>query len=87
MDAAYERHRHAVRRVVFDPANAAGSRRHKVTSGESLEIGFNVSYLIDALSTVPTESVDILLTDAASSCLILPHDGEGCEYVVMPMRL
>ncbi|MEM7406064.1 MAG: DNA polymerase III subunit beta [Pseudomonadota bacterium] len=55
--------------------------------GEELEIGFNVSYLIDALSTVPSESVQILLTDAASSCLILPEEGEGCEYVVMPMRL
>jgi DNA polymerase III subunit beta len=56
-------------------------------SGEAIEIGFNVSYLIDALSTVPSDSVRILLTDASSSCLILPGDGEGCEYVVMPMRL
>jgi DNA polymerase III subunit beta len=55
--------------------------------GESLEIGFNVSYLIDALSTVPTESARIFLTDASSSCLILPEGGESCEYVVMPMRL
>ena len=55
--------------------------------GESIEIGFNVSYLIDALSNIPSDGVRILLTDASSSCLILPEEGEGCEYVVMPMRL
>ena len=55
--------------------------------GESMEIGFNVSYLIDALSTVPTSNVRILMSDPSSSCLILPDEGDGCEYVVMPMRL
>lgn len=55
--------------------------------GEALEIGFNVSYLIDALTTVPCEEARIYLTDASSSALIVPADGEACEYVVMPMRL
>ncbi|MBT6275545.1 MAG: DNA polymerase III subunit beta [Chromatiales bacterium] len=55
--------------------------------GESLEIGFNVQYLIDALTTVPSESVRLYLTDSNSSCLILPADNDSCEYVVMPMRL
>ena len=55
--------------------------------GESLEIGFNVSYLIDALTAVPDEIARVFLTDASSSCLIVPEEGEGCEYVVMPMRL
>ena len=56
-------------------------------SGESLEIGFNVSYLIDALSTLPSETADIFLTDSSSSCLIQPHDRSSCQFVVMPMRL
>ena len=56
-------------------------------SGEPLEIGFNVSYLIDALTVVPTESARLHLTDADSSCLITPDVGETCQYVVMPMRL
>ena len=38
--------------------------------GEELEIGFNVTYLLDALSAVDTETVEIGLTDANSSCLI-----------------
>ena len=56
-------------------------------SGEPLEIGFNVSYLIDALGVLPTESARLHLTDADSSCLITPDVGESCQYVVMPMRL
>ena len=55
--------------------------------GESLEIGFNVSYLIDALATLPSEVADIFLTDSSSSCLIQPHGGSSCQFVVMPMRL
>ena len=56
-------------------------------SGEPLEIGFNVAYLIDALDVLPTESARLHLTDADSSCLITPESGEACRYVVMPMRL
>lgn len=55
--------------------------------GEELEIGFNVSYLMDALANVPSDTVSIFLTDASSSCLILPEGREDCQYVVMPMRL
>ena len=55
--------------------------------GESLEIGFNVSYLIDALTILPSETADIFLTDSSSSCLIQPHGRSGCQFVVMPMRL
>lgn len=55
--------------------------------GESLEIGFNVSYLIDALAILPSDTADIFLTDSSSSCLIQPHGRSGCQFVVMPMRL
>ena len=56
-------------------------------AGENLEIGFNVSYLIDALATLPSETADIFLTDSSSSCLIQPHGQSNCQFVVMPMRL
>lgn len=56
--------------------------------GESIEIGFNASYVLDALTVVETEEVKILLSDANSSCLIRPQgEGQVSEYVVMPMRL
>lgn len=55
--------------------------------GAPLEIGFNANYIIDALSAVATEQVEMSIIDANSSCLITPHDQENRRYVVMPMRL
>lgn len=56
-------------------------------TGEELEIGFNVNYLLDALSAIDTETVEIGLTDANSSCLIRSPGVTSSRYVVMPMRL
>jgi len=55
--------------------------------GDEMEIGFNVTYLLDALSAVDTETVEIGLTDANSSCLIRAPGTTASRYVVMPMRL
>jgi len=55
--------------------------------GEELEIGFNVTYLLDALTAIDTETVEIGLTDSNSSCLIRSPGTTNCRYVVMPMRL
>jgi len=56
--------------------------------GSELELGFNVSYILDALAAIDTEQVKLVFGDANSSCLILPNDEENrCKYVVMPMRL
>jgi DNA polymerase-3 subunit beta len=56
-------------------------------SGEEIEIGFNVTYLLEALSAIDTEHVNFALTDANSSCLITAAEADGAKYVVMPMRL
>ena len=56
-------------------------------SGEALEIGFNVSYMIQAVNALPSEQVRLCLTDSSSSCLILAEGHGDCRYVVMPMRL
>ena len=55
--------------------------------GQDLEIGFNVSYLLDALGIIKTSKVRIAIKDPNSSCLLLPEVDENCKYVVMPMRL
>jgi DNA polymerase-3 subunit beta len=55
--------------------------------GESMEIGFNVNYLLDALAAVDGEQVQIGVTDADSSCLITEPGREEAKFVVMPMRL
>lgn len=59
-------------------------------SGESFEIGFNASYLLDVLNTVPTGEVKLIMQDATCSALIKsdskPERFET-SYVVMPLRL
>jgi DNA polymerase-3 subunit beta len=55
--------------------------------GEEVEIGFNVNYLLDALSAIEGDRVEIGLTDSNSSCLIHGPDVTHTRYVVMPMRL
>ena len=56
-------------------------------TGDAIEIGFNVAYLIDALSNLPGEQVRIELQDGNSSALITMPDDAGFKYVVMPMRI
>ncbi|TGG91504.1 DNA polymerase III subunit beta [Natronospirillum operosum] len=55
--------------------------------GETLEVGFNVNYLIDVLNAIKGEQVLIKAADANSSALVRDFDDETALYVVMPMRL
>ena len=55
--------------------------------GGGLEIGFNVSYLIDVLTTLNSEKVRMTLSDPNSSALLEAEEGSDAVYVVMPMRL
>lgn len=55
-------------------------------SGESLEIGFNVSYLLDVLNAVKGQQVKFTLADSNSSALIEDAADGSAVYVVMPMR-
>ncbi|WP_456268635.1 DNA polymerase III subunit beta [Kushneria sp. AK178] len=56
-------------------------------SGSALEIGFNVGYLIDVLSVLDTDQVQLTLSDPNSSALLEAPGGGDAMYVVMPMRL
>ncbi|MBC2653931.1 DNA polymerase III subunit beta [Pseudomonas sp. MSSRFD41] len=56
-------------------------------NGGSLEIGFNVSYLLDVLGVMTTEQVRLILSDSNSSALLQESDNDDSAYVVMPMRL
>ena len=55
--------------------------------GDSIEIGFNVTYLIDALSNMSQDMVKIDLADSNSSALLTIPDNATFKYVVMPMRI
>jgi DNA polymerase-3 subunit beta len=55
--------------------------------GQPIEIGFNVTYLIDALASMGQEMVQIALADGSSSALITIPENDSFKYVVMPMRI
>ena len=56
-------------------------------SGEPVEVGFNVNYLIDVINAIKTENIQIQLKDANSSALLMPENDSSSNYVVMPLRL
>ncbi len=56
-------------------------------SGEGLDIGFNVTYLLDVLANLKSEQIKFSLGDALGSALITMIDSERFKYVVMPMRI
>src|SRR5512140_1355892 len=55
--------------------------------GDAIEIGFNVTYLIDALSNMDQEMVKMELADSNSSALFTIPENSTFKYVVMPMRI
>ena len=56
-------------------------------SGDNIEIGFNVTYLMDALANMSVDMVKLELQDNNSSVLITVPEQAGFKYVVMPMRI
>src|SRR5574343_928018 len=56
-------------------------------AGDAIEIGFNVTYLIEALNNMGQDMVRIELSDGNSSALVTIPDNEHFKYVVLPMRL
>jgi DNA polymerase III subunit beta len=55
--------------------------------GDAIEIGFNVTYLIDALQNMSQDMVRIELSDGNSSALVTNPEDNAFKYVVMPMRI
>jgi len=55
--------------------------------GDPLDIGFNITYLVDVLQNLSTEKVQLAFGDANSSALVTVPDRDDYKYVVMPMRI
>ena len=56
-------------------------------NGDPLDVGFNVTYLLDGLNAVNTDEITLSLGDANSSMLLTSEGEAGFKYVVMPMRI
>jgi DNA polymerase III subunit beta len=55
--------------------------------GEPLDIGFNITYLLDVLHNLSADRVVLALGDANSSALVTMPERSDYKYVVMPMRI
>lgn len=60
---------------------------HLEYQGNGMEIGFNVAYLLDVVSTIASENIRWSFTDPNGGVLIEPSEKDDSLYVVMPMRL
>ena len=56
-------------------------------SGDSIDVGFNVGYLLDVLNNSSVEAVEWGINDANSSALLTIPGNDRFKYVVMPMRI
>jgi DNA polymerase III subunit beta len=56
-------------------------------TGDALDVGFNITYLLDVLNNVHTDQIDCSFGDANSSMLITVPGRDDFRYVVMPMRI
>ena len=77
-----------IRMVANNPEQEEAEEEVSVNySGDDLEIGFNVSYLLDVLNVISGDQVRITLSNSNSSALVEDADDGSAAYVVMPMRL
>jgi len=55
--------------------------------GEPFELAFNAKYMMDALSVMNSETVEVISNDASSPCLIVGEQDPGYMALIMPMTL
>ncbi|MBV8048575.1 MAG: DNA polymerase III subunit beta [Paludibacterium sp.] len=56
-------------------------------TGGTLEIGFNINYLLDVLTNLPADTLQLAFGDANRSALFTIPDNSDFKYIVMPMRI
>ena len=78
-------------KIILNSTNAEQEEAEEhVKCSESdlnIKMGFNVSYLIEVLSNLKSEAIELLLSDPQSSALVLDKAQPNFKYVVMPMRI
>ena len=56
-------------------------------AGNELDMGFNITYLLDVLTNLHSDTVSCAFGDANSSMLVTVPNNPDFQYVVMPMRI
>ena len=55
--------------------------------GTDVEIGFNVTYLMDALKALTSDNVEAEFQDANTGCMLHDPNNDDTLYLIIPMRL
>ncbi|MDQ5983098.1 MAG: Beta sliding clamp [Eubacteriales bacterium SKADARSKE-1] len=69
------------------PLGKANDEFQAEIEGDSVEIGFNNKYLLDALKNVDSDKVKIQMNGPLSPLKILPIEGNSFVFLVLPVRL
>lgn len=67
-----------------------GSGREKIKidyKGISLEIGFNIKYLIDITQQIPSENIEFFMKDGNTATILYDSKNKNALYLLMPMRI
>ena len=73
---------------VTSPENGVATEEIAADYGsDGIEIGFNARYLLDILSEIDGDTVEVHLADAAAPTLLRENDKSNALYVLMPMRV
>jgi DNA polymerase III subunit beta len=73
---------------VTSPENGVATEELAADYGsDGIEIGFNARYLLDILSEIDGDVVEVHLADAAAPTLLRENDKSNALYVLMPMRV
>lgn len=56
-------------------------------SGPNLELGFNVNYLLDVLSVLKSENIELNIAEGSHTAILKAPNIENALYIVMPMKM
>lgn len=76
--------------VKISSSTTIGTATDKIAadiSGDTVEIGFNNRFLLDALKVSDTDEVKIELNGGVSPIIILPPEGDNFIFLILPVRL
>ena len=78
------------KQVYYDQLILNKKKKEKIITDEGkgeLDIGFNVTYLTEALNNINAEQIGFSFNDSQSSAVITNLEDKEFKYIVMPMRL
>jgi DNA polymerase-3 subunit beta len=56
-------------------------------NGEDIDVGFNVNYVIDAVSVIPGDNILFEIGLGLKPSVIKPSEGDNCLCIVMPLKI